>query len=78
MIDEYRAGNKKSYLHERQILRWIEYIAKGADAFNAKGLVHKEIRASNILIDDAMKLVICDFAQAAEVPKGEKITKFKC
>ena len=70
MRQEYRNGNKESYLQERQILRWAENMIQGLGAFHGQGLIHKDIRMTNILIDGAMKLVICDFTSAERVTKG--------
>jgi serine/threonine protein kinase len=47
----------------------------GVGALHNEGLVHKDIKTANILINEDMKLVVCDFGLVEKVPENKTITR---
>ena len=43
---------------------------------HSNGIVHRDIKLENILIDDDYKLILSDFGLAAQVTKGEKLISY--
>ena len=64
------AGDKTSYFHERQILYWAKQMITGIGALHKQGLVHKDIKLPNTLINEDYSIIVCDFGLAEYVESG--------
>ncbi|KAK7005721.1 kinase domain-containing protein [Favolaschia claudopus] len=49
---------------ETDLLRFMHEIAKGMDYLHSKGVLHGDLKASNILVDDRMHCLVSDFGQS--------------
>ncbi|KAF9555212.1 hypothetical protein CPC08DRAFT_139849 [Agrocybe pediades] len=46
------------------LIRFMHEIAKGMEYLHAKGVLHGDLKASNVLVDDKYRCVISDFGQS--------------
>ncbi|KAJ6625893.1 hypothetical protein B0H10DRAFT_1942375 [Mycena sp. CBHHK59/15] len=49
---------------EGELLRFMHEIAKGMDYLHSKGVLHGDLKAANILVDDRMHCLVSDFGQS--------------
>jgi len=55
----------------REILGWFVQAARGLEAIHAEGLVHGDIKPSNILVDEAGRAQVIDFSSCRAV--GDRV-----
>ncbi|VDB84672.1 unnamed protein product [Peniophora sp. CBMAI 1063] len=65
----YRHGNLAHYLHDRKTsqtdhLKMMHEIAQGMSYLHSKDVLHGDLKASNILVDDSLCCIIADFGQS--------------
>ena len=56
-----KAKKNSTYFHERQILWWAKQMIEGVGEIHRNDYIHRDLKMANILINESMKLVICDF-----------------
>ena len=59
--DRLRAGG----VEPAQALEWLEEAARGLDAAHASGIVHRDVKPANLLLDDQDDVHVTDFGIAA-------------
>ena len=59
--DRLRAGGVEPV----QALEWLEEAARGLDAAHASGIVHRDVKPANLLLDDQDDVHVTDFGIAA-------------
>jgi serine/threonine protein kinase len=64
VIDEGILGPLGMSTREATILRWTLHLLRGIEACHFAGVVHRDIKPMNILIDASDTLVLCDFGNA--------------
>ena len=69
-VNDAIAIDKDSYFHERQILYWAKQMITGIGALHRQGLVHKDIKLPNTLINEDYSIIVCDFGLAEYVEAG--------
>jgi len=66
---------KHTRVKEDEARRLFQQIIEGVDHCHASGIVHRDLKAENILLDENQNVKIADFGLAAEVQPGELLTK---
>jgi serine/threonine-protein kinase len=61
VADRLRAGDEISH---RTALRWLGEAASALDAAHSAGIVHRDVKPANMLIDDKGRLLLADFGIA--------------
>jgi tRNA A-37 threonylcarbamoyl transferase component Bud32 len=61
VADKLRSGEK---IPPKTALRWLEEAASALDAAHAAGIVHRDVKPANMLLDDHGRLAIADFGIA--------------
>jgi len=75
LVTEKMANNLRSLIKSGESLSWKTKInlatdaAKGLAFLHAKNIIHRDIKSKNLLLDDNLKLHICDFGFARTIPK---------
>ncbi|KAH9476525.1 putative serine/threonine-protein kinase [Psilocybe cubensis] len=49
---------------EWDLFRFMHEIAKGMEYLHGNGVLHGDLKASNVLVDDKYRCIICDFGQS--------------
>jgi len=70
-------GDLKHYLEshaplaQKDILRLLEHVGEALDYAHAKGVLHRDVKPSNILLDEEGSAKLCDFGlvRVAEAPR---------
>jgi len=62
-------------LDESEALRLFRQLIDGVDHCHTSGVVHRDLKAENILLDGNNNIKIADFGFAAELIPGELLTK---
>jgi eukaryotic-like serine/threonine-protein kinase len=80
VVMEYISGgtlrdllNQKGRLPAEEALRILDGVAAGLDAIHARGIVHRDVKPSNILLGDGGTVKIADLGIAA-IPDRTRIT----
>ena len=58
------AGQIEDAFRERLLLRFMYEIAKGMEYLHSQEVLHGDLKASNVLVDDEIRCVISDFGQS--------------
>jgi serine/threonine-protein kinase len=61
VADQLRSGERISHA---TALRWLREAASALDAAHAAGIVHRDVKPANMLLDDQRRLAIADFGIA--------------
>lgn len=59
------------------VYKWTGQIASGLDCIHKAGMVHLDIKTSNILVSKDLNAIICDFGNTANCPPGGSFTPEK-
>ncbi|KAJ7202554.1 kinase-like domain-containing protein, partial [Mycena pura] len=49
--------------HEGDLLRYMHEVANGMEYLHGEGVLHGDLRAANVLVDDRIHCQVCDFGQ---------------
>ena len=71
VADRLRAGDEISH---RTALRWLGEAASALDAAHSAGIVHRDVKPANMLIDDKGRLLLADFG-IARLGREDQITQ---
>ena len=71
----YVRGKKK--LSEEEALKYFRQLIYGIAHIHCRGVLHRDIKLDNILLDDDMGVKICDFGVSRQLCKGQ-IIKEQC
>jgi len=63
----------KQLLSEKAVLQIGLQIASALDYLHEKGLVHHDIKPHNILLNDDLKIKLCDFGSSSELIRGSSL-----
>jgi abelson tyrosine-protein kinase 1 len=58
------AGQVSDVSREWDLLRFMHEIAKGMEYLHSQGVLHGDLKAANVLVDDGIHCVISDFGQS--------------
>ena len=56
-------------------LAWFEAVARALDAAHARGIVHRDVKPANLMIDAAGEPVVLDFGVALLEEEGPRLTR---
>jgi serine/threonine protein kinase len=71
VADVLRRGDR---IEHQRTLRWLREAASGLDAAHAAGVVHRDVKPANLLLDDRDRLAIGDFG-IARLAWEEQVTQ---
>ena len=71
VADVLRRGDR---IEHQRALRWLREAAAGLDAAHAAGIVHRDVKPANLLLDDRDRLAIGDFG-IARLAWEEQVTQ---
>jgi len=71
LADVLRRGER---IEHQRALRWLREAAAGLDAAHAGGIVHRDVKPANLLLDDRDRLAIGDFG-IARLAWEEQVTQ---
>ena len=71
--DLYQVIKKHKHLPFDVVTTWGSQILLGTSYIHSKGIVHQDLKSSNILIMNDMSLKICDFGLARLMPPNKMI-----
>jgi serine/threonine protein kinase len=61
-------------LSPREALSWLEQAAEALDSAHAEGVVHRDVKPANLLLDDSGRLEVADFGIARAIDDTEGMT----
>jgi serine/threonine protein kinase len=67
----------KKKLSEEEALKYFRQLIYGVAHIHCRGVLHRDIKLDNILLDDDMGVKICDFGVSRQLCKGQ-IIKEQC
>jgi eukaryotic-like serine/threonine-protein kinase len=71
LADLLRRGER---IEHQRALRWLREAASGLDAAHAAGIVHRDVKPANLLLDERDRLAIADFG-IARLAWEEQVTQ---
>lgn len=74
-VDLFDYVCKRGALREHEAKRLFRQLIDGVDYCHTSRVVHRDLKAENILLDDDTNVKIADFGLAAELKPGEKLRK---
>ncbi|KAF7289995.1 Protein kinase domain-containing protein [Mycena chlorophos] len=67
-------GDKARDGREGDLLRFMHEIAKGMDYLHGKGVLHGDLKAANVLVDDRIHCLVSDFGQSEMKSEAYRIS----
>ena len=68
MLEQTKAQDR--YLSNQEIIRLGRAIANALDYVHAKGIIHRDVKPSNVLVDQEGRVVLADFGLAMDAEIG--------
>lgn len=68
-------SQKKGRLSEPQTKSLFSQLLKGLEYIHCQGILHRDIKLDNVLLDQNMNLKICDFGISRTVVSGHRMTE---
>lgn len=62
---------RRSGLPPHEAAKYLRDAARGLDFLHRRGVIHRDLKAANLLIDDNDVVKICDFGVARQMPKSQ-------
>jgi serine/threonine protein kinase len=67
------AEDPQNTLEEEHVITIIYNILCGLNFIHSANLIHRDIKASNILMNDECRITFCDFGLARALPKKSQV-----
>eukprot|EP01059_Diplonema_ambulator_P032073 TRINITY_DN6107_c0_g1_i1.p1 TRINITY_DN6107_c0_g1~~TRINITY_DN6107_c0_g1_i1.p1 ORF type:complete len:468 (+),score=134.04 TRINITY_DN6107_c0_g1_i1:136-1404(+) len=68
-IDLHKVISSRQALTERHVVCFMSQILKGLKYLHSAGILHRDMKPSNILVNEDCELKICDFGLARPIPR---------
>lgn len=62
-------------LGEAQVVAWMLQTLEALEDLHARGVVHRDVKPSNLLLDDAGEIVVTDLGIARDVSRNAQLTR---
>jgi eukaryotic-like serine/threonine-protein kinase len=72
-LDAYVHGKGGGRLGLDEALGILDQACLGVAAIHASGIAHRDVKPSNILVGDALRVVVADLGLAKKIPRGDRI-----
>ncbi|KAF7317864.1 Protein kinase domain-containing protein [Mycena kentingensis (nom. inval.)] len=59
---------------EGDLLRFMHEVAKGMEYLHGRGVLHGDLKAANVLVDDRIHCLVCDFGQSEMKSEAYRIS----
>ncbi|KAJ6553853.1 hypothetical protein B0H10DRAFT_2169714 [Mycena sp. CBHHK59/15] len=69
-----RFGSLSGFLRRGDLLRFVHEVAKGMEYLHDRGVLHGDLKAANVLVDDRIHCLVSDFGQSEMKSEAYRIS----